>query len=63
MVSLVAIQNTKAQIMYERNLYVIRKNAALWQVVLKTSGKVQFSSLSKARCNDWLNNNFPIESE
>ena len=47
-----------------RNLYVIRKNAALWQVVLKTSGKVQFSSLSKARCNDWLNHNFPIvESE
>ena len=63
MVSLVAIQNTKAQIMYERNLYVIRKNAALWQIVLKSSGKVQFSSLSKARCNDWLSINFPIESE
>jgi len=49
--------------MNERNLYVIRKNAALWQIVLKSSGKVQFSSLSKARCNDWLSINFPIESE
>lgn len=48
--------------MNERNLYVIRKNAALWQIVLKCSGKVQFSSLSKARCNDWLDDNFP-ESE
>jgi len=44
--------------MNERHLYVLRKNAALWQVVLKCSGKVQFSSLSKARCNDWLNDNF-----
>lgn len=40
------------------NLYIIRKNAALWQVVLRTSGKVQFSSLSKARCNDWLEAQF-----
>lgn len=45
--------------MNERNFYVIRKNCALWQVVLKSSGKVQFSSLSKARCNDWLESNFP----
>ena len=50
--------------MSERNLYIIRKNMALWQIVLKTSGKVQFSSLSKARCNDWLESNFPtIEGE
>lgn len=48
--------------MNQRNLYVLRKNAALWQIVLKCSGKVQFSSLSKARCNDWLESNFP-ESE
>lgn len=48
--------------MNPRNMYMIRKNTALWQVVLRTSGKVQFSSLSKARCNDWLNDNFP-ESE
>lgn len=48
--------------MNERNLYTIRKNCALWQIVLRSSGKVQFSSLSKARCNDWLNANFP-ESE
>ena len=47
----------------QRNLYVIRRNAALWQIVLRSSGKVQFSSLSKARCNDWLESNFPIESE
>ena len=45
--------------MNERNLYIIRKNAALWQIVLKCSGKVQFSSLSRARCNDWLESNFP----
>ena len=44
--------------MNERHLYEIRKNAALWQVVLKCSGRVQFSSLSKARCNDWLNAQF-----
>ena len=44
--------------MNQRNLYVLRKNAALWQIVLKCSGKVQFSSLSKARCNDWLNAQF-----
>jgi hypothetical protein len=43
----------------ERHLYVVRKNAALWQVVLKCSGKVQFSSLSKARCLDWLADQFP----
>ena len=42
----------------ERNLYVLRKNCALWQVVLRSSGKVQFSSLSKARCNDWLDAQF-----
>jgi len=48
--------------MNHRNLYVLRKNAALWQIVLKCSGKVQFSSLSKARCLDWLNAQFP-ESE
>ena len=53
------IQNTKAQIMNQRNMYILRKNAALWQVVLKCSGKVQFSSLSKTRCNDWLESNFP----
>jgi hypothetical protein len=46
--------------MSQRNLYVLRKNAALWQIVLRCSGKVQFSSLSKARCNDWLNTQFPI---
>jgi len=45
--------------MIQRNLYILRKNAALWQVVLKCSGKVQFSSLSKARCLDWLNAQFP----
>lgn len=45
--------------MNQRNLYVLRKNAALWQIVLKCSGKVQFSSLSKARCNDWINAQFP----
>ena len=45
--------------MNERNLYALRKSAALWQIVLKCSGKVQFSSLSKARCNDWLNAQFP----
>lgn len=45
--------------MNQRNMYIIRKNAALWQVVLKTSGKVQFSSLNKARCKDWLNAQFP----
>jgi len=45
--------------MSQRNLYIIRKNAALWQIVLKCSGKVQFSSLSKARCNDWLNAQSP----
>ena len=44
--------------MSPRNMYILRKNAALWQIVLKCSGKVQFSSLSKARCNDWLESNF-----
>ena len=45
--------------MNQRNMYILRKNAALWQIVLRSSGKVQFSSLSKARCNDWLNSQFP----
>lgn len=45
--------------MNERNIYILRKNSALWQVVLRSSGKVQFSSLSKARCNDWLIAQFP----
>lgn len=44
--------------MNERNMYILRKNSALWQVVLRSSGKVQFSSLSKARCIDWLESNF-----
>ena len=48
--------------MSPRNMYILRKNAALWQIVLRSSGKVQFSSLSKARCNDWLESNFS-ESE
>lgn len=59
MVNLVVIQSIKAHQMNPRNLYIIRKNAALWQIVLRSSGKVQFSSLSKARCNDWLNAQFP----
>ena len=59
MANLAVIQSIKARQMNERNLYIIRKNAALWQVLLRSSGKVQFSSLSKARCNDWLNAQFP----
>ena len=43
------------------NMYVIRKNCALWQIVLKSSGVVQFSSLSKTRCHDWLASNFDTE--
>jgi len=44
--------------MSERNLYVIRRNCALWQVVSKSTGKVIFSSLSKANCKDWLEANY-----
>lgn len=45
--------------MSERHNYTIRKNAALWQVFHRSGGKALFSSLSKARCNDWLNAQFP----
>lgn len=40
--------------MNERDQYILRKNAALWQVYHRAGGKALFSSLSKARCNDWL---------
>lgn len=40
--------------MNKRHNYTIRKNAALWQVFHRAGGKALFSSLSKARCNDWL---------
>lgn len=43
----------------ERNQYVLRKNSALWQVFHRAGGKALFSSLSKARCNDWLDAQFP----
>lgn len=59
MENLADIQNTKVQTMSERHLYIIRRNCALWQVVLKSSGKVVFSSLSKANCVDWLEANYP----
>ena len=43
---------------HQRHLYTIRRNAALWQVVSKATGKVIFSSLSKANCKDWLEANY-----
>ena len=43
---------------HPRHLYTIRRNCALWQVVSKQSGKVIFSSLSKANCVDWLEVNY-----
>jgi len=45
-------------VMSESHLYVIRRNCALWQVVSKATGKVIFSSLSKANCKDWLEANY-----
>lgn len=47
---------------HQRHLYTIRRNCALWQVVSKATGKVIFSSLSKANCIDWLESNYSIES-
>ncbi len=44
--------------MIESNMYTIRRNCALWQVVSKTTGKVIFSSLSKANCKNWLEANY-----
>ena len=44
--------------MHQRNLYTILRNCALWQVVSKATGKVIFSSLSKANCKDWLEANY-----
>lgn len=50
--------------MNERNMYVLRKNSALWQVFHRAGGKALFSSLSRARCNAWLDAQFPkSESE
>lgn len=43
---------------HQRHLYQIRRNCALWQIVSKQSGKVIFSSLSKANCKDWLEANY-----
>jgi len=34
--------------------YEIRKNCALWQVFYAGSTIVQFSSLQRARCSDWI---------
>ena len=45
------------------DLFILRKNCALWQVISKASGKVVFSSLSKANCNDWLDANDQSENE
>lgn len=42
----------------QRHLYAIRRNCALWQVVSKQSGKIIFSSLSRANCKDWLEANY-----
>jgi hypothetical protein len=36
----------------ERSIKKRRQKERYW-------GKVQFSSLSRARCNDWLESNFP----
>lgn len=44
--------------MNESNMYTIRRNCALWQVVSKGTGKVIFSSLSRANCKDWLEVNY-----
>lgn len=43
---------------HPRHLYQIRRNCALWQVVSKATGKVIFSSLSKANCVEWLKVNY-----
>lgn len=48
---------------HQRNLYVIRRNCALWQVVSKATGMVIFSSLSKANCNDWLEANYSNDED
>lgn len=45
--------------MNKRHNYTICKNAALWQVYHRAGGKALFSSLSRARCNDWLDAQFP----
>lgn len=42
-------------------MYSLKHNCALWQVTLKLSGIVQFSSLSRLRCLDWLEANTPQE--
>ncbi len=40
------------------NKYTIRKNGALWEVVLTTNPKiVQFKSLNKGNCQQWVTNN------
>ena len=41
-----------------RDLYTIKKQCALWRVMLKTSGKVVYSSCIKANCKDWLEINY-----
>lgn len=45
--------------MNQAHLYQIRRDCALWRVVSKATGKVIFSSLSKANCKDWLEANYP----
>jgi hypothetical protein len=38
-------------------LYSLKRNCAMWQCILADSGLVQFQSLSRKRCLEWIEAN------
>lgn len=40
-------------------MYKIRKTGSMYEVVSTSSGIVQFSSLHRYRCTEWIISNFP----
>jgi hypothetical protein len=44
-------------------LFRIQRNCALWTVVLQSSGKVVYTSLSRKNCLDFIAENEPINSQ
>lgn len=44
-------------------MYEVKRNGAMWEVKNKSSGVVQFKSLRRANCMDWVKNNTPKGAE
>lgn len=40
-------------------LYEVKKSGSMWLVLSKSSGKVQFQSLRRINCLDWIKSNDP----